>query len=78
MKYEITLATDEQEYSTVVETPPMSLADMTTSPGRLIESALERLNNEGANINRMDVINASVRELDDYEEYLYNEGKINE
>jgi hypothetical protein len=78
MKYEITLATDEQEYSTVVDTPLMTLADMTTSPGRLVELALEQLNSEGANITQLDVINVSIRELDDYEEYLHNEGEINE
>lgn len=78
MKYEITLATDEQEYNTVVDTPPMTLADMTTSPGRLVELALEQLNSEGANITQLDVINVSIRELDDYEEYLHNEGATNE
>lgn len=74
-KYEITLATDEQEYITVVETQPMTLADMTTSPGRLVELALKQLNNK---VTQLDVINVSIRELDDYEEYLLEQGEPNE
>lgn len=74
-KYEITLATDEQEYITVVETQPMTLTDMTTSPGRLVELAIEQLNN---GVTQLNIVNVSIRELDDYEEYLLEQGELNE
>jgi len=77
-KYEITLGTSEQDYITVVETVPMTLNDMYLTPGKLVETAVKQLNAEGVDLKEADVINASIRELDDYEEYLLDEGKTNE
>jgi Asp-tRNA(Asn)/Glu-tRNA(Gln) amidotransferase B subunit len=77
-KYEITLGTSEQDYITVVETVPMTLNDMHLTPGKLVETAVKQLNAEGVDLKEADVINASIRELDDYEEYLLDEGATNE
>jgi len=78
MKYEITLQTDDAEYMTIVDGPSISLENVITSPGMLVGLAIAKLNADGTSIKDDDVINVSIRELDDYEEYLHNEGEVNE
>lgn len=78
-KYEIILETSDNEYTVIVDTPPMTLESMTAlTLTSLVESAIEQLNSQGVDITQLDVISTVARELDDYEEYLLEEGKPNE
>lgn len=65
-KYQVELSTTKGDFTISLDhSQPMTLANITTSPGMLVSLAVKTLNNQGNNISDDDVINASITKLED-------------
>jgi hypothetical protein len=62
--YQIELTTTEGDFTLTLDTPPMTLGNVTTSPGMLVGLAVKTLNNQGNNISDDDVVSVSITELE--------------
>jgi len=62
--YHLELTTTRGDFKITLDTPPMTLGNITTSPGMLVGLAVKNLNKQGNSISDDDVVSVSITEVE--------------